>query len=103
MAKSNDYYTEYEKGYDLGYAKGTKNWRDTVLKKDFELIADILRGQKIEKKDSVVGYKQWLKTVIAFEDALSRTHPMFQRSTFLEACNALSPDTAKFLKITEKE
>lgn len=102
MSRSGELWQDEQEKHDkfnFGYMEGEM----AMAKKDFELIADILCGQKVEKSTSVAGYKQWLAMVIKFEDALARTHPSFNRSRFLEACHALSPDTAKFLKLSEKK
>ena len=90
-------------GYDEGHADGVQEGKDEVTKKDYEMIAGILRAHKVQKKASVVRYHQWLSMVISFENALAKDNPSFRRSDFLEACYAVEPDAAKFLKLVDEK
>lgn len=88
----------YTTGYDEGFSLAGAEMR----KADLELIAQVLAAHKPER-DPFPEYHNWLHLVTAFEAALAKENPNFKRSTFLEACHAINSDTAKFLKLNEKQ
>ena len=56
----------------------------TMSKKDFELIAVLLRD--FPRTDDE--YETWCAGCHKFADALATTNPRFDRARFLEACGA---------------
>lgn len=84
----------YHEGYEEGLIAGVRQGADQVTKKDYEMIAGILRDNYTPKAESVKQYKQWLNIVMAFENALAADNPKFSRSKFLEACNAIGGNQA---------
>ena len=56
-----------------------------MTKKDFELIAGVLRGKRPEPLCRT-SYALWLITAESFAQALSDAHPRFDTLRFLAAC-----------------
>jgi hypothetical protein len=55
-----------------------------MTRKDFELIASVLRKNRPERCDD--GWLQWEGLVTDFANRLAGTNPGFKRDRFIDAC-----------------
>lgn len=56
-----------------------------MTRKDYELIAHVLRQNKSDAVDAK-GWNPWALTVHSMAAALTATNPAFDRARFLKAC-----------------